>query len=619
LLLAAVAFSRTHVWGSATAASLGEVSAVDNAFQDAVIRIPPGTTVVWRNRGRTLHTVTADNGDWDTGQMNPGAVQRHTFRAQGRYPFYCRFHGAPGGRGMAGVVLVGEVEDRPGPATPVVPPSAPRGRIIRVPELTPTIQAGVTMARPGDLILIAAGVYHEEVVVVTPYVHIRGLDRNRVILDGSRTLSTGIRVLGANGVVVENMTARHYLGDAFLWTGVRGYRGSYLTASNNGEYGFYAFDSTFGQFDHSYASGHPDAGFYVGQCNPCHAVITDVLAEHNATGYLGTNASGHLTITRSVWRYNMAGIVPDSADFERLPPQSDTRIVGNDVYGNHDTRVPARPGRFLPFGNGIVVAGGTENLVEGNRVWDHPNYGILVAPNVDQHLWVAARNQVVRNTVWASGRADVGLAFPGASGNCFAANRHSPGRSTAIEWVYRCGSIPSSMGGGDLSGTFVVLGQLVRAMTDRSPSGDWRDAPVPPPQPSMSDPLTPPKPAWPTAESERTPDRASVAPDFTGEAPNTGAPVGPRGRVAVETIALVLPWLIYAAWIVVAGWDTIRRHSLGTGKKVDWMILILAVPVAGALAYYAFGRSPLSRSLRVGLIIGGPALYAVILRLMWSM
>ena len=58
----------------------------------------------------------------------------------------------------------------------------------------------------------------------------------------------------------------------------------------------FAYDSQYGQFDHSYASGHPDAGFYVGQCFPCHAVITEVLAENNALGFSGTNAGGDLFV-----------------------------------------------------------------------------------------------------------------------------------------------------------------------------------------------------------------------------------------------------------------------------------------------------------------------------------
>ena len=92
-------------------------------------------------------------------------------------------------------------------------------------------------------------------------------------------------------MVLENMTVRHYVGNGFYWYGVHGYRGSYLTAYANGDYGLYAYLSVDGQFDHDYAAGQPN-GFYIGACHPCNAVITEVLAEKNGLGYSGTNAGG---------------------------------------------------------------------------------------------------------------------------------------------------------------------------------------------------------------------------------------------------------------------------------------------------------------------------------------
>src|SRR3954451_10100637 len=53
-----------------------------------------------------------------------------------------------------------------------------------------SIQAAVTAAHPGDWILIGPGDYHEHgstmagVLVTTSGIHIRGMDRNRVIVDG---------------------------------------------------------------------------------------------------------------------------------------------------------------------------------------------------------------------------------------------------------------------------------------------------------------------------------------------------------------------------------------------------------------------------------------------------
>ena len=170
--------------------------------------------------------------------------------------------------------------------------------------------------------------------VATDGIVLRGVDRNRTILDGEFNRENGVKVVGADGVAIENLTARNFTENGFFWTGVLGYRGSYLTAYRNGDYGIYTFDSQWGQLDHSYASGSPDAGFYIGQCDPCHTLITDVVAEHNQLGYSGTNSSGDLFIVRSSWSNNRAGIVPNSLDGELLPPQGDAVIAGNSVSDN---------------------------------------------------------------------------------------------------------------------------------------------------------------------------------------------------------------------------------------------------------------------------------------------
>ena len=62
----------------------------------------------------------------------------------------------------------------------------------KVPHYT-TVQAAVNAARPGDWVLIWPGVYHEKskrwptagVWIQKPGIHLRGLARNGVIIDGS--------------------------------------------------------------------------------------------------------------------------------------------------------------------------------------------------------------------------------------------------------------------------------------------------------------------------------------------------------------------------------------------------------------------------------------------------
>ena len=319
---------------------------------------------------------------------------------------------------MSGLVLVGDAPI-PGAASAVgpgreTPPSLP-GDEVRVPQDEPTIQAAVDAAEPGGIVVISPGVYEEAVLVTTPFLTIRGLDRNRVILEGGFTLDNGIQVIEADGVTIENMTARHYVVNGFLWSGVFGYRGSYLTAFNDGDYGLFAFDSRYGQFDHSYASGHPDSGFYIGQCFPCHAVITDVLAENNAMGYSGTNAGGGLFVVNSEWRDNLAGIVPNTLDSERLAPQHDALIAGNWVHDNNNAGAPTFDLEYPSLGIGIIVNGGRGNVVTQNLVEDHEAFGIALLPSPDEHLWLTQGNEVRDNLVRNSGEADLALGAPSAA------------------------------------------------------------------------------------------------------------------------------------------------------------------------------------------------------------
>ena len=269
--------------------------------------------------------------------------------------------------------------EAPGTEAPSTDAPATEG-VLNVPADYPTIQGAVDAAVEGDLILIAPGTYTEAVQVTTNNIIIRGLDRNTVILDGNFELDNGIRVVGANGVALENMTAMNYTKNGFFWTGVTGYRGDYLTAWRNGDYGVYVFDSVGGVIDNSYGGGSPDAGVYVGECYPCDSLIRNFVSEHNGLGYSGTNAGGNLVITGSIFRNNRAGIVPNSGSYELCYPERKTTIIGNWVYSNNQADSPAIDVAILAMGNGILSAGGVQNIIERNRVWDHNKTGIGLVP-----------------------------------------------------------------------------------------------------------------------------------------------------------------------------------------------------------------------------------------------
>jgi parallel beta helix pectate lyase-like protein len=399
------------------------------------------------------------------------------------------------------------------------------GATLRVPDDHDTIQGAVDAAEPGDLVLVGPGVYEEAVTVETDELTIRGLDRNEVVLDGGFERDNGIRVVGADGVAIENMTARNYTTNGFFWTGVEGYRGSYLTAYRNGDYGIYAFDSVQGLLEHSYASGSPDAGFYIGQCYPCEAVIDDVVSEHNGLGYSGTNSGGDLYIVNSTFRNNRAGIVPNSGSYELCYPERETTIVGNRVHANGRPDTPAIDVALDAMGNGILVAGGVGNVVERNRVWDHDLTGIGLVPFPEDEpndvvppesaddqpcsearnaptadpadipaslLWEPRDNQVRDNVVDGSGVADIAVGTLGDAsglGNCFAGNDHASSAPADLETLAPC----DGRGRGDWARGALDFGPF---LADKPPSTDYRRSPVPDEQENMPDAGdAPPRPA----------------------------------------------------------------------------------------------------------------------------
>ncbi|MCC7411882.1 MAG: right-handed parallel beta-helix repeat-containing protein [Gammaproteobacteria bacterium] len=469
------------------------VAMVDNSYSPREVRVPIGGSIVFHNAGRNPHNAVAVGGAWSTERsfgrldMLAGDLTEVVFPEAGAFPYYCTYHATPDGReGMVGAVLVGDeavytplVDDR----RKLHAVAEPSGVTRRVPQDYPDIQTAVDAAFPGDLVLIDAGVYHEEVFVSTPSLTIRGVDRNAVVMDGQFQFGNAFMIV-ADAVAVENMSSRNYTLNGFYWTGVTGYRGSWLTAYNNGDYGIYAFDSVDGVFEHAYASGSPDSGFYIGQCYPCRAVVADVIAEYNGLGYSGTNSGGDLYVVESVFRRNKAGIGLTTFDIELYPPGRETTVVGNRVENNGDPAAAAFYAVLTVDGNGIIIAGGNRHRIERNLVRDNTNHGIYVMPLKDRNYWPATGNRVVDNVVLGNGRSDLAVTGIGSIGNCFAGNVYASAIPAALELLQGCRGPRLPVGAEPVS-YLGTLGMLVQATRGALPFGDWRDRPVPPPQPVM--------------------------------------------------------------------------------------------------------------------------------------
>jgi plastocyanin len=93
---------------SVAAQESAAVSIVDFAFQPASVELATGGTVTWTNTGQAPHTVTADDGSFDSGTLSPGATFSQTFATAGTFTYHCNIHpqmtatvivGGPGGSG----------------------------------------------------------------------------------------------------------------------------------------------------------------------------------------------------------------------------------------------------------------------------------------------------------------------------------------------------------------------------------------------------------------------------------------------------------------------------------------------------------------------------------------
>ncbi|HEV2450878.1 MAG TPA: hypothetical protein VGS62_02995 [Streptosporangiaceae bacterium] len=304
-----------------------------------------------------------------------------------------------------------------------------------------TIQAAVDAAHPGDWVLIWPGVYHEKsaqwptagVWIQTPDVHVRGLDRNGVIIDGSNGTAShpcpsdpslqdtnggagrnGIEVYKASGVTIQNLTVCDYLtgtgnaGNEIWWNGGDGsgkigmgaYQGSYLTATsmyaptdihspNLAQYGIFVSNAGGpGSITESYASNMADAAYYVGACQRrCNTTLAHDTGTSSALGYSGTNAGGNLVITNSLFYNNRTGLAPNSLNNDDAPPPQDGRCPGaatkscliiehNVITANNNPNAP-NSGLTPAIGTGVEISGGAYDTVRQNQITGNGSWGVV--------------------------------------------------------------------------------------------------------------------------------------------------------------------------------------------------------------------------------------------------
>jgi plastocyanin len=82
----------TAAAGDAAAVKTDKVDIADYKFAPETIEVAAGTKVTWTNSDATVHTATADDSSFDTGDIDKGDSATVTFDKPGSFTYYCRFH-----------------------------------------------------------------------------------------------------------------------------------------------------------------------------------------------------------------------------------------------------------------------------------------------------------------------------------------------------------------------------------------------------------------------------------------------------------------------------------------------------------------------------------------------
>jgi plastocyanin len=95
-LLAVIVFiscKKNNSYGSGSnAPSAAAVSIKNMAFSPGNLSVMTGATVTWTNSDTTIHTVTADDGSFNSGNIAVGATYSRVFSTAGTVSYHCTLH-----------------------------------------------------------------------------------------------------------------------------------------------------------------------------------------------------------------------------------------------------------------------------------------------------------------------------------------------------------------------------------------------------------------------------------------------------------------------------------------------------------------------------------------------
>jgi hypothetical protein len=286
-----------------------------------------------------------------------------------------------------------------------------------------------------------------------------------------------LKIDRADGAVVRNMTLRHAAEHDVYILETDGYLADRMKFFYAGEYGELMFTSDHGLTQDCEAAGSGDSGIYPGGApdtgtqrdtrfypdQRLNQTVTRCDLHHNNMGTSGTMGNSVHYIDNDIYD-NASGFATDSFYAGGHPgfPEDSTVYERNRVYSNNfnvyapDSDVESITA--VPIGVGALIAGGDDNIVRNNYIYDNWRRGTMLlavpdviacSPSQDQGAppcspqGVSSTSNGNRYYDNIMGRAPDGSVrpngvdfwwdeFPGNTGNCWYPNTGGDGTSKSI-------------------------------------------------------------------------------------------------------------------------------------------------------------------------------------------
>jgi parallel beta-helix repeat protein len=312
---------------------------------------------------------------------------------------------------------------------------APAGAAEFVVRPGESIQAALLAAPPGSTITVRDGVYREAVTLTDDGMKVRA---SGAILEppttppppgpctdpDNPTVLTGFCVVGdvdfdtgavldpISDVTISGFTIRGFSGDGIFVAGGANVKIWHNDLIDNGGYGAAAFFSTGTIFTENLATGHGDAGLYLGSSPDADAKLQDNVARDNGIGIFIRDADSGRIRENLVERNCVGALFLDTGDPSGTA--SFWRFRENRVRDNTKACPAGEEGEPIS-GAGIAILGATNLRIEDNRVRRNVPSGpspfiaggIIAVDSVDDGGGVPTDNVIRHNVVLDNQPADL--------------------------------------------------------------------------------------------------------------------------------------------------------------------------------------------------------------------